>query len=1047
VLEQSLNEIVKRHEALRTSFVCPAGIPYQSVASSATLSLPLLDLQHIPAPQQGPEVQERASQEARFPFDLARGPLLRASLLRLAPQQHVLLLTLHHIVSDGWSVGVLFRELSTLYAAFATGAPSPLTDLPLQYADFAAWQRAWMQGQVLAEHLAYWRTQLAGAPALLELPTDHPRPAVQRYHGASHTFTLPQPLTQALKRLSRQEGATLFMTLLAAFQALLARYSGQQDIVVGSPIANRTRSELEGLIGCFVNTLVLRTDLSGNPSFRQLLRRVREVALGAYAHQDLPFEKLVEDLQPERSLDHTPLFQVLFDLHHSPAPLELLGLSVSPLLIESGLTPFDLALILEEGPQALVGRLAYRTDLFEGTTIQRLAGHYQQLLAGLLAQPEQRVGDLRLLSEQEEHELLRVRNATAALYPQRCVHELFEEQAARTPAATALVCGAQQLSYRQLNERANRLAHYLRGRGVGPEVRVGVCLERSLDLVVALLAILKAGGAFVPLDPAFPDERLAFMLQDAQAPLLLTQQRLERAPLRRLVATLCLDAEREVFAQESRENVVSGATAQNLVYAIYTSGSTGRPKGVLIPHSGLVNYLAWCATAYGAAHGRGAPVQSSIAADAIFPSLFAPLLVGTRVVMLPEAQALEALASALHEQGPFSLIKITPTQLEVLNLSVSPADATRWVRTLVVGAEALRGDIVSLWQQQATETVLLNEYGPTETVVGCSIYALPPSQPLTGIVPIGLPIANTQFYVLDAYLQPVPIGVPGELYIGGDGLAWGYLNRPDLTALAFIPHPFSQIPGARLYKTGDLVRYLPDRAGNIEFLGRIDDQVKVRGFRVELGEVEATLAEHAGVREVAVVARVQEGSKHLVAYVVPAQPGLTGPQLREFLRTKLPEYMLPSAFILLDALPLTPHGKLDRHALPAPTPARPELASAYAAPRTPVEEILADIWADVLHLERVGVHDDFFELGGHSLLATQMVSRVRQAFQVELPLRLLFEAPTVAELVQDIRAREASPGQADRIAQVLCSIKGMSSEEVRESLRQRKAEKDVPYGA
>jgi amino acid adenylation domain-containing protein len=951
------------------------------------------------------QVHTLAREEAQRPFVLEQGPLVRTTLLRLNAEEHVLLVTIHHIVSDGWSQGVFWRELQALYEAFATGKPSPLPELSIQYVDFAHWQRQWLQGELLEAQLAYWKQQLADV-STLQLPTDRPRPTAQTFRGARHSVVFSPPLMQALKALSQQQEVTLFMTLLATFQALLYRYTGQDDIVVGFPIAGRNRREIEGLIGFFVNTLVLRTNLSGNPSFRALLSRVRKGTLEAYSHQDFPYEKLVEELQPQRDLSRNPLCQVMFVLQNTPqqAP-QLMGLTLSALEIDPETAKFDLTLNLAETPEGLRGWFEYSTDLFDAATIARMAGHFQILLEGIVADPEQRLSTLPLLTADERHQLLVEWNTTAVDYPQdKCLHELFEAQVEQTPDAVAVLCNGAQLTYRELNQRANQLARYLRTLGIGPEARVGICLERSLEMSWGLLGILKAGWAYVPLDPGNPRARLAFMLEDAHVQVLLTQKRLiERLPAHR-AAVVCLDAEWEAIGQASEQNLLREGTSANLAYVMYTSGSTGKPKGILISHRSLVHYLHWCIEAYAVRQGQGAPVHSSLAFDLTITSLFTPLMVGQKIVLVPDIASVEGLSAILRTHANFSLVKITPAHLKLLHQQLSAEDASGRCRSLVLGGEALTTEDVACWQAYTGDTLLFNEYGPTETTVGCCVYRVPSLQRAFGSIPIGRPIANTQVYVLDSYQQPVPIGVPGELYVGGVGLARGYLNHPKLTAEHFLPHPFSDEPGARLYRTEDLARYRPD--GNIEFLGRLDHQVKIRGFRVELGEVEAVLAHHPAIHQAVVLARqdIPDDSR-LVAYLVTAQDHApTISELCGYLKKMLPDYMLPSTYIFLDTLPLTPNGKVDRHALPASDQERPKLASAFVAPRTSVEKTLARIWAEVLRIEHVGVHDNFFALGGHSLLAGQVVYRVLGALQVHLPLRSLFEAPTVSELAEYIEA-------------------------------------------
>ncbi len=1012
VLEQSLNEVVKRHESLRTSFKTVAGNPVQVIAENLYVPLRQIDLIPIPAAEQWDEVLRLAAADAQQPFDLAVAPLFRVTLLRLDEQDHVILLTMHHIISDDWSSVVLIQELAALYDAFSKGQPSPLAELPIQYADYASWQQEYLRGEVMETQLSYWKKKLAGLPPLLSLPTDRPRPPVQTFKGAYQTFVLSDKLSKAIKELGRAEGTTLFMTLLAAFQTLLFRYSGETDLAIGSPIANRTRAEIERLIGFFVNTLVFRTDLSGNPSFRKALKRVRETALEAYAHQDVPFEKLVDALQPKRNLSHPPLFQVMFALQNTPRQvLTQPGLTLSPVEAHSGTAKFDLTLFMLEQGDQLGGALEYNTDLFDSSTIARMIQHFQRLLESIVTNPDQTISALPILTEAEQSRLLREWNDTQLDYAQKLpVHRAFAQQVERTPDAVAASFGEDQLTYLELNQRANQLGHYLRKSGVGADDLVGVFLDPSLEMLVALLGILKAGGAYVPIDTSWPEERIAYTLADSGVKVLLTQEHsipdfgLRIADFSNL-SVLRLDADWPLIAQEAADDFDSGVTEENLAYVIYTSGSTGKPKGTLITHKGLTNYLNWCLQAYPVGEGKGSLVHSTIAFDATVTGLFAPLLVGRTVKLVAGAHDVEALSAALRQEGDFSLIKITPAHLELLSHQLPPEQGRGRTRAFIIGGENLTADQIAFWQEHAPETLLVNEYGPTETVVGCVVFNTPTDWKKPGSIPIGKPIPNTRIYLLDEGLNPVPVGVPGEMYIGGDGVARGYLHRPDLTAERFVPDPFAGEPGARLYRTGDLVKYLAD--GNMEFLGRIDHQVKIRGFRIELGEIEAVLGKHPALREVVVVARESEQAgvdKRLVAYVVPA--GETVPainELRGYLQEKLPQYMIPSFFVKLDALPLTPNGKVDRKALPAPTETRSEMLDEFVAPRTPTEELLAETYGKVLGVSRVSIRDNFFEIGGHSLLATQLMSRIRDVFEVELPLRAIFEAPTVAELSKKIQ--------------------------------------------
>ncbi|BAZ22617.1 McnC protein [Kalymmatonema gypsitolerans NIES-4073] len=1467
-LEQTFNEIVRRHEALRTTFAIVEGQPVQVIAPILNVSLAVRDLQQLPqvvvAPtprdQREKEARRLMTQEAQRPFNLSTDPLLQVTLLRLDEAEHILVLNMHHIVSDGWSIGVLIREIALLYTAFASNQRSSLPELPIQYADFAYWQRQWLQGEVLAKQLGYWQKQLEGV-SMLNLPTDRPRPALPTYRGARQFLQLPKSLSEALETLSQQEGVSLFMTMLAAFQILLYRYTQQEDIAVGSAIANRNRSEIEGLIGFFVNSLVLRTDLSGNPTFRELLSQVRDVALEAYAHQDLPFEKLVEELHPERNLNQNPLFQVVFALQNAPmSALELPELTLSPLPFDSETTRFDLEFHLwERTPQnglwvnsseGISGFVIYSTDLFDDSTINRMLGHFQTLLESIVAHPEQRIADLPFLSEAERHQLLVEWNNTKADYPQdRCVHQLFEAQVEQTPDAFALVFedvetrhGASlHITYQELNKRSNQLAHYLQKLGVGEDVLVGLCVERSFDMVIGMLGILKAGGAYVPLDPTYPPERLSFMLGDAQVPVILTQQRWVNRLETQNSRLICLDKDWETITQESEDNLTTNVTANNLAYVIYTSGSTGKPKGVQIQERALLNLVFWHQQAFAVSPLDRVTQIAGSAFDACSWEILPYLSAGASIYFPDEETRLspEKLQDWIVSKG--ITISFVPTPLAEKLLLLDWSNNTA-LRILLTGGDKLHQYPLAEFPFQ-----VINNYGPTEnTVVTTSgqvpirNQADPPLPPLGrgvgGIAPaIGRPIANTQLYILDKHLQPVPIGVPGELYIAGDGLARGYLNSPDLTAEKFIPNPFSNQPKARLYKTGDLVRYRQD--GNIEFLGRLDEQVKIRGYRIELGEIEAVLSQHPAVLQTVVMTRENEGEKRLVAYVAlnaednsqqeqiqqtplqdeqvlqwqmlynetyntpaadcdptfniigwnssytnqpipveqmrewvnnqvdqilalqpsrvleigcgtglllfriaphctkycgtdfspaslnyiqkqlanvelsdgaslhhvtllqkmatdfegveaqafdavilnsvvqyfpsidylirvlkgavqatapsgfifigdvrslpllqafhasvqlyqaepsvtrhelqqqvqmqifqetelvidPAfftalkqqlpqishvqiqlmpgryhneltqfrynvilhiggetdppnppfeggqggsqclnwqdnnltvatvrqllienQPEMLGithvpnarvmaavktaewlsgaedfktvgqmrealqryqnlgvdpedfyalakqlpynidinwsgsdsegrydvvfvkqdaldqrtifphstnscpwqsyannplqakaarklvPQLQTYLAEKLPEYMVPSAFVVLESLPLTPNGKVDRRALRAFEPIKPELAGGYVAPQTAVEEVLVKIWAEVLGVKRVGIHDNFFTLGGHSLLATQLVSRVRDAFKVELPLRSVFEAPTIAELSKVVESLKAS---------------------------------------
>ncbi|MFL6284241.1 MAG: amino acid adenylation domain-containing protein [Pyrinomonadaceae bacterium] len=994
-LEKSLNKVVRRHEVLRTSFVEVEGEPVQVVAPEARVELPLLDLSTLAPDEREDEARRLVGEEAARPFDLARG-VLRALLLRLSAEEHVLLVTMHHVAGDGWSMGVFVRELTALYEAYSAGEESPLQELPIQYADYATWQREWLRAEVLRRQLSYWREQLSGAPAVLEVAPDHPRPHLKSHRGASHAFELSTEASERLRRLSREEGATLFMTLLAAFDVLLAAYSGQTDIVIGTPIAGRRLSETEGLIGFFVNTLVLRTRLDGDPTVCELLARVREAALGAYAHQDVPFEMVVEELQPARSLGHTPLFQVMLVLQNARREtLGAGGLKLTPEPAASETAKFDLTLSLEDDGGALRGAFNYSRDLYEPETVERMARHFARVLEEFAREPGRRLSELPVLEEEERRQLLYGWNDTAAEFERgKCLHELFEEQVGRTPSAPAVAFGEERLTYSELNERTNLLARRLRSLGVGPEVPVGLYFERGLGMLVALLGVLKAGGAYVPLDTSSPPQRLAFVLDDARIPVVLTEHSLAAQLPRHAARVVTLDAERPDAAEEERRNLACAAIPQNLAYVIYTSGSTGRPKGVMVTHESLSNYFDWVNTGEPSESLRRLPFTGSLSFDASLKQCLAPLLRGDEVNVLADevARHPERLAEELAARA-YAGFNCVPSLWEaVLNAAESNGRAADLggLKSLVVGGERLSAELVERTLKALPHVRLWNFYGPTETTANAT-YARVESR---DEISIGRPLQNTQAYVLGPGMRPAPVGIPGELYVGGVGVARGYLHRPALTAERFVPDPFSMEPGARLYRTGDVVRRLSD--GRIEFVGRADDQVKVRGFRIELGEVEAALSAHESVR--GAVARVLEdgpGGVQLVAYVLAeAGAASNAAELRNYLRERLPEYMLPSAILLLDEFPLTPGGKIDRHALPKPM----AQVEGYRAPRTPEEEVLCEIFAEVLTAERVGIDDDFFELGGHSLMATRLVSRIRATLGIELPIRALFEAPTVERL-------------------------------------------------
>ena len=1029
-LEGSLNEIVRRHEILRTTFRVTEGRPEQIVSPPAGNPLSRLDLSGLPEGQREEEATKAVSLEAERPFNLSSGPLFRALIVRLSEADHVLLLAMHHIVSDGWSIDRLLSELAEAYGALSRQRPPQLPDLPIQFADFSTWQREWLQGERLESEVAYWKDALAGAPFLLELPTDRPRPAVKSFRGARYVRPIPERLTGRLRDLSRREGGTLFMTLLAAFCVLLFRYTGQRDILLGTPIAGRDREELEPLIGFFVNTLVLRGDLSGNPPFTELLGRIREMALGAYAHQSMPFERIVEELKPDRDATHTPLFQIMFALQNSGAEeFQIPGIRTSPFRLEGTTARFDLFLSMTEGPREVAGLWEYDTDLFDADRISRMADHLEVLLEAIATHPERRISELALLPESERRLVVDEWNETAASFPRNeCIQHLFEAQVERTPGSTVFTFGGETLTYRELNLRANRVAHDLQRLGVGPESLVGICVPRSLEMIVAVFATLKAGAAYLPLDPSYPADRIAYMLADARpAAVLTTRPSAALLPQETAGTIIPIDALPVAGDRESVRNPVSAASAESPAYVIYTSGSTGKPKGVVGLHRGAVNRLQWMWTNHPFHPGEICCQKTSLSFVDSVGEIFGPALAGVPTVLLPEevVRDVPRLADTLAEKKITRLVLVPALLRALLEQESDLAERLGHLRLWVSSGEALREDLVERFYERLPAATLLNLYGSSEASADSTVFdtrgigAFP--------VPIGRPIANHRVFLLDRSGLPVPVGVPGEIHIAGEGLARGYWDRPELTADRFRPDPFAADAGGRLYKTGDLGSYRAD--GTIDYLGRIDLQTKIRGHRVEPAEVEASLTEHPAVREAAVVGqRDAAGEDRLIAYIVPGADGPPAPgELRAFLARRLPDPMIPALFVELAGLPRTPSGKLDRRALPAPDPSARAAAAAYEAPRTALESALADVWEELLRTERVGIHDDFFELGGHSLLATQLVSRVRKLLRLELPLRLVFESPTVAGLALAISQSQAESLDSQDIGRLLDEIERETS--------------------
>jgi amino acid adenylation domain-containing protein len=1084
-LQQAMDTVVTRHEALRTRFAGQE--PSQTIDPPSSVPIRSIDLREFPAAQREAEARRLLEAEAKRPFDLSRDLMVRAALVRMDEQEWIFLVLMHHIASDDWAWRVFCNEIAVAYDAIISNRKVELPEPAIQYGDFSVWQKEWLRGNVLEKHLAYWRKQLEGAPPVLELPTDHPRPVSQTFRGACEWLQLPAAVSEKVNALSQSGGFTPYMILLAAFQALLHRYTGQEDIVVGSPVAGRSRACLEKVIGLFVNMLVLRTKLDGNPGFYELLHRTRATVLEALANQELPFEKLVEELQPERSASYSPLIQVMFALQDELSDnLKFPGLAISPFSLDPGTAKFDLTFTIVKSGATLNCCAEYNTDLFEAATVRRMLGHYEKILEGVAAHPDLCLSDIPLLGSEERERILVEWNNTAADFPRgKCVHELFTAQAAATPNAVAVVFGNESLTYQELNWRANQLAHHLKFLGAGPDSLVAISMDRSLEMVIALLGTLKAGAAYVPLDPSFPADRLRFMLEDSKASLLLTRsdekQRLGNLPAD--VCTICLDTDWRLISEERDDDPVVGMTSENLAYVIYTSGSTGWPKGVEIPHRAVVNFLYSLRREPGITAADTLLAVTSISFDIAGLEIFLPLTVGARVVVASSDEIFDAAKmKLLIRASRATVMQATPSFWQFLVEADWFGDRRM---KILCGGETLSRELADKLIERAGE--VWNLYGPTETTIWSTLSKVTPT---AGPISIGHPIANTQIYLLDRHLEPVPVGVPGELYIGGEGVARGYLNRPELTAENFIHDPFvrsaelhsavsqiSNLPGdnssdapesrnnfrlshrmgegpreGRLYKTGDLARYHAD--GSIECLGRTDFQIKLRGHRIDLGEIESVLRRYPNISEAVVLLREDErGQKRLVAYLQrSAHPSPDAGILQQFLKTKLPDYMIPSVFVVLDKFPLTPNGKTNRKAFPAPAPDRPESKHGFTPPRTLTEENLAKIWRDLLRQPVIGIDDNFFENGGHSLLAMQLMARVRNEFQAELSLRHIFEAPTIAELAEILDGKKSQPAQplqpltraqrisAEHAQELLNKLEELSDTEVESLLQQMSAE-------
>lgn len=1013
VLEKSIIEIIKRQQILRTNFIAREGQPTQIISNDIDFHLSIIDLQSIPTEQQKIEIDKIVNQTAETPFNLVEDCLFSVKLLRLKTESHLLLFNIHHIIFDGWSFGILFTELKAIYTAYSQDLSSPLPPLPIQYADFTLWQKKWLTGAILESQLNYWQQQLDGTLPILALPIDRPRPRLQTYQGAIKSLPISLELTTSIKLLSQSEGVTVFMTLLTVFKILLCRYSGQEDIIVGTPIAGRNRSEIEGLMGFFVNTLALRSDLSDNPNFRELLTREKQICLQAYTHQDVPFEQLVEVLQPERDLSHTPIFQVMFALQNATiAELELPNLTITPLQPTVQTAKFDLTLSMEERDGKLIGEWEYNTDLFDSETIERMMGNFQMLLSGILANPEQNIWQLPLLTEAEKQEILVEWYQNKVNYFQdKCIHELFAEQVEKTPDAIAVVFENQQLTYRQLNQYANQIAHYLQKLGVSADKLVGLYLEPSLTRIIGLLAILKAGGVYVPLDPTNPQERLKFIIEDSQISILLTQASLAENLSINSLSVINLDTDWQKIARESTNNLPTWVNGANLAYIIYTSGSTGIPKGVLIEHQAIAYHCQNIIASYQLNCSDRILQFASSSFDVSLEQILPTLAIGATLIIIdPKFLAPIDFSQKLIDIG-LTVIDIPPVYLNqwLENLDAHTfAITNHQLRLVICGGEALPPETLKLWYKSPIrEVTLINAYGPTETTITATTFTI--NQDILAresytTIPIGRPLPNRKVYILDPQKNLVPIGVPGELYIGGEGLAKGYLNRPELTAEKFITNPFDN---TKLYKTGDLASYLPD--GNIKFLGRIDNQVKIRGFRIELGEIEVLLNQHPHLKAAKVISREDiSGNQRLIAYIIPiSQQNFSSEisdQIREYLKHYLPDYMIPAGFVVLESFPVTNNGKIDYRALPEPNFATSQ--TNYVPPHTPTQQKLANIWSQILKIENIGIHNNFFELGGHSLLATQVISRIAKTFNIAIPLKLIFELPTISQLSQHIQTNQ-----------------------------------------
>lgn len=1038
ILEQCLDALIERHETWRTTFTSVEGIPVQHIGPPWHLPLSIIDLTSYPAEIREQEALKLATQHALLPFDLARGPLVRALLLTLSPNTFIFVLLQHHIISDGWSVGILLPEIVQLYEAFSQGRPSPLPELPIQYADYAYWQQQRLQDNTLEPQLSYWKQQLAELPPSLELPIDKPRPEQPTFRGAIQRFSFPRSLTDNLREFCRAQGVTLFTTILSAFETLLHRYSGQTNLLIGTSVANRTLPELEKVVGFFVNTLILRNDLSGDPTFQSVLHQVRSVSQSALAHQEVPFERVVA---------RVPHIQVLFIMQNTPRRLiPVANLTFERMEIESHTAKFDLYLDIEDTPD-IIGFLEYNSDIFVPATIERLVEHFQRLLMEIVAQPARRLSEFSLLTAHEQTQLRSSwGSGPTKTRPLTSLHACFERQVAITPLQSALETDERSFTYQELNECANRLAHYLRTLGIGPDVPVVLCMERSIEQMIGVLGILKAGGCYVPLDPALPVKRLQWILADTKAPVILTLQQQE--PLfatfqSAMSHVIFLDRLQEQLAQQPATNPSPVISVEQLAYIIYTSGSTGIPKGVEVPHRSVLNHSVAIAERFAFSSTDRVLQFASLSFDAAAEELYPTWLSGATLVLRPDY--LPALGAELHQfisQKELTILNLPTAYWHqwMANLATAPAIIDTMLRLVIIGGEQAQPDAYRAWQHYASPQVTLsNTYGPTEATITATLYCPEPAMPFLDVVPIGQPLANTQAYILDQHLHFVPPGALGELYLGGAGVARGYLNQPGLTAERFVPDPYGP-PGSRLYRTGDLASYLAD--GNLHYRGRSDQQVKIRGYRIELQEIEHVLQQHPAINECLILAREERsGNPYLVAYVTSSQSDLSSSALRYYLQEHLPDYMLPTHTILLEQFPLTSSGKVDRDSLPVPGTER-EIETSYVPPRTALEEVLVSLWASVLNVEQIGVYDNFFEHGGHSLLATQLVARIQDIFPVELPLKTIFEHPTIAHLAQVMLQEDDQRETIELTVQLLQSVADLSDEEAQLLFDAQQAEQE-----